>query len=424
MKVIFQKDDEKLNDIFNENQFEYDDVNQTVKEIIRNVKENKDNAVRNYTKMYDGVSLSNFKVSKEEILNAYNNVDPKLVDDLQSAFDSIYSFHKKQLPKEFMVTNDGTVGNIIRPINTVGIYVPGGTAPYPSTVLMNAAPARVAGVKRIVMVTPPNSDGTITPVLLVAAYIAGVTEVYKIGGAQSVAALAFGTETVPKVDKIVGPGNIYVATAKKEVMGYVGIDMIAGPSEVLVIADEYANPRYIAADLLAQAEHDKLAKTYLLTTSLQLAKAVKEEVYRQLSELSRNEIASESIEKNNYIIIVESIEDACALSNKIAPEHLELQIQNADVYIDLISNAGAIFVGEYSPEPLGDYYAGPNHTLPTSGTARYASALSTTDFIKTISYISYSKTDLYKVKDKVINIANAEGLTAHANSVKVRFENV
>ena len=424
MKFIDYQDKDKINALLAINQFEYDNVNDIVKQVIQNVKINKDQALFEYTRRFDNVELNNLKVTQTEIEQAYKSIDNRLIKDLEEAFQNIILFHKKQYPEEFMITNIGRLGNLVRPIETVGLYVPGGTAPYPSTVLMNAGPAVVAGVKNLVMVTPPSRDGTVAPILLAAAKVAGITEIYKVGGAQSIAALAFGTETIPKVDKIVGPGNIYVATAKKEVLGYVGIDMIAGPSEVLVIADKNANPRYIAADLLAQAEHDTLARTFLVTTSKDLANQVVKEISSQLKDLNRNEIASKSLSEYGYIVLVKTLKEAFEFSNKVAPEHLELLIDCPDQFIDGIQNAGAVFVGEYSPEPLGDYFAGPNHTLPTSGTARFASALSTRDFMKSISYISYSKDNLTKVKDSIIRIAEAEGLTAHANSIKVRYQDV
>lgn len=425
MITINSQNINEISKLISNNQFNYEQVNITVEMIIKEVRENKDKAIREFTLRYDKAFLESFRVTEEEVNNALIQIDKELYKDLQKAYKNIVAFHKEQLPKEYFLTkNDSKIGQLVRPIERVGMYVPGGTASYPSTVLMNAAPAKVAGVNKLVMITPPNQDGTISPVLLAAAQIAGVNEIYKVGGAQGIAALAFGTETVPKVDKIVGPGNIYVAIAKKQVQGYVGIDMIAGPSEVVVIADENAKPSYIAADLLAQAEHDELAKVILLTPSEQLIKEVKKELELQLNVLERKVIAKECIERNGYAVVTNSIEESIEISNQIAPEHLELMISNPDNYISKINNAGAIFLGEYTPEPVGDYFAGPNHTLPTSGTARFASALSTTDFVKTISYIRYSKKALDEAKDSIVRIANSEGLTAHANAIKVRYKDV
>jgi histidinol dehydrogenase len=423
MRIINSNDQEELNSLFKHSQFDYDKVNQTVNDIITDVKNNRDAACKKYTKLFDKVSISSFKIKQEEIDEAYKNVDKELISDLQKAYQNIINYHEKQYPKEYFINDDGSVlGQLIRPIERVGMYVPGGTAAYPSTVLMNAAPAFIAGVEKRVMITPPNEDGSISPVLLVAASIANISEIYKIGGAQGIAALAYGTETIPKVDKIVGPGNIYVAMAKKQVSGVCGIDMIAGPSEVVIIADETANPKFIAADLLAQAEHDTLAQSILLTTSTKLAKDVNIELERQMNYLSRKEILAQSISNKGAIILVDSIDEAISLSNKIAPEHLELVFENAEEKVKDVINAGAIFIGEYSPEPVGDYFAGPNHTLPTSGTARYSQALNVTDFVKRISYIKYSKKSLDENKDSIIRIAKAEGLTAHANSIEVRYE--
>jgi len=338
--------------------------------------------------------------------------------------ENIKDFHQRQKNNSFMNNEkDGViVGQIIRPIEKVGIYVPGGTAPLPSTVLMNAIPAKVAGVSEIIMTTPPNKEGKINKTILVAAKIAGVDRIFKVGGAQAIAGLAKGTESIPKVYKIVGPGNIYVAMAKKMVFGEVDIDMIAGPSEVLVIADKYANPKFIAADLLSQAEHDTLACSILVTDSMDLAERVKVEVERQVELLSRKDIAKESLASYGRIVVTETIEEAIDISNQVAPEHLELALQEPFAYVNQIKNAGAIFMGEYSPEPLGDYYAGPNHTLPTSGTAKFASPLSLDDFVKKSSLIYYTKEALSKAKDDIVRVAESEGLDAHANSIKVRFE--
>ncbi len=423
MKIITDKK-QVIDEVLNRSQFELEEVNQRVKEVLDNIKKNGDKALFEYTEKFDGVKLDALKVSQEEIEEAYNSIDKELLESLQKAHDNIKKFHQRQVQNSFL-TNDVNgviVGQAVNPIEKVGIYVPGGTAPLPSTVLMNAVPAKVAGVNEIVMTTPPAKNGKINPVILAAAKIAGVDKIFKLGGAQAVGALAFGSESVPRVYKIVGPGNIYVAMAKKQVYGSVDIDMVAGPSEVLVIADEKANPRFIAADLLSQAEHDTLACSILLTPSKEVAEKVAKEVDLQLSKLSRNEIAKQSIENYGRIVITENMDEAINLANEIAPEHLELSVENPFDYLSRIKNAGAIFLGEYSPEPLGDYFAGPNHTLPTSGTAKFASPLSVDAFIKKSSIIYYTREALAKVKDDVIRIAESETLTAHANSIKVRFE--
>lgn len=423
MKIITDKK-QVIDEVLNRSQFELEEVNQRVKEVLDNIKKNGDKALFEYTEKFDGVKLDALKVSQEEIEEAYNSIDKELLESLQKAHDNIKKFHQRQVQNSFL-TNDVNgviVGQAVNPIEKVGIYVPGGTAPLPSTVLMNAVPAKVAGVNEIVMTTPPAKNGKINPVILAAAKIAGVDKIFKLGGAQAVGALAFGSESVPRVYKIVGPGNIYVAMAKKQVYGSVDIDMVAGPSEVLVIADEKANPRFIAADLLSQAEHDTLACSILLTPSKEVAEKVAKEVDLQLSKLSRNEIAKQSIENYGRIVITENMDEAINLANEIAPEHLELSVENPFDYLSRIKNAGAIFLGEYSPEPLGDYFAGPNHTLPTSGTAKFASPLSVDAFIKKSSIIYYTREALAKVKDDVVRIAESETLTAHANSIKVRFE--
>lgn len=423
MKIITDKK-QVIDEVLNRSQFELEEVNQRVKEVLDNIKKNGDKALFEYTEKFDGVKLDALKVSQEEIEEAYNSIDKELLESLQKAHDNIKKFHQRQVQNSFL-TNDVNgviVGQVVNPIEKVGIYVPGGTAPLPSTVLMNAVPAKVAGVNEIVMTTPPAKNGKINPVILAAAKIAGVDKIFKLGGAQAVGALAFGSESVPRVYKIVGPGNIYVAMAKKQVYGSVDIDMVAGPSEVLVIADEKANPRFIAADLLSQAEHDTLACSILLTPSKEVAEKVAKEVDLQLSKLSRNEIAKQSIENYGRIVITENMDEAINLANEIAPEHLELSVENPFDYLSRIKNAGAIFLGEYSPEPLGDYFAGPNHTLPTSGTAKFASPLSVDAFIKKSSIIYYTREALAKVKDDVVRIAESETLTAHANSIKVRFE--
>ena len=405
-------------------QFSYDDVNETVENILKDVKKRGDKALFEYTKKFDKVDLKTLEVSEEEIQKAFDTIDKELLEVIKYSHDNIKLFHEKQVRNNFIVKKENgiSLGQIINPIEKVGLYVPGGTAAYPSTVLMNAVPAKIAGCKEIIMVTPPTSDGTILPSLLVAAKIAGVDRIFKVGGAQSIAALSYGTESIPKVYKIVGPGNIYVAMAKKMVYGEVSIDMIAGPSEVLIIADDSANPVHVAADLLSQAEHDKLAASILVTTSKELAKNVAEQLEIQLKELEREEIARVSIETQGRIIITKTIDEAIKISNEIAPEHLELAVSNPFELLTKIKNAGSIFMGHNTPEPLGDYLAGPNHTLPTSGTAKFSSPLSVDDFIKKSSFIYYSKEGLEEVKDKVIKFAESEGLTAHARSVSKRFE--
>ena len=414
----------ELKNELSRSQFSHDDVNTIVKGILDDVKLRGDQALYDYNKKFDNVSLSSLQVTEKEIEDAFNRLDKELLDVIRYSHENIVRYHTKQKRNDFLDKDtDGVIlGQIINPIEKVGIYVPGGTAAYPSTVLMNAVPAKVAGVEEIVMVTPPNEDGTISDVILAAAKIAGVTKIFKVGGAQAVAALSYGTETIPAVYKIVGPGNIFVAMAKKMVFGEVAIDMVAGPSEVLIISDDSSDPVHIAADLLSQAEHDKLAACILVTTSEELAKSVAVEIESQLAELPRQEIARESINNNGRIIIAKSIEEAILISNEIAPEHLELAVMDPFALLSKIKNAGSIFLGHNTPEPLGDYLAGPNHTIPTSGTAKFASPLSVDDFIKKSSVIYYSKEALEKVKDKVILFAESEGLTAHANSVRKRFK--
>lgn len=414
----------ELKNELSRSQFSHDDVNAIVKDILDDVKLRGDQALYDYNKKFDNVSLSSLQVTEKEIEDAFNRLDKELLDVIRYSHENIVRYHTKQKRNDFLDKDtDGVIlGQIINPIEKVGIYVPGGTAAYPSTVLMNAVPAKVAGVEEIVMVTPPNEDGTISDVILAAAKIAGVTKIFKVGGAQAMAALSYGTETIPAVYKIVGPGNIFVAMAKKMVFGEVAIDMVAGPSEVLIISDDSSNPVHIAADLLSQAEHDKLAACILVTTSEELAKLVAVEIESQLAELPRQEIARESINNNGRIIIAKNIEEAILISNEIAPEHLELAVMDPFALLSKIKNAGSIFLGHNTPEPLGDYLAGPNHTIPTSGTAKFASPLSVDDFIKKSSVIYYSKEALEKVKDKVILFAESEGLTAHANSVRKRFK--
>lgn len=398
-------------------------IRNQVKTILREVKQDGDTAVREFTRRFDQAEIVRFRVSDAELEEAWNAVDDTLKDDLRTAWDNIVRFHERQLPKDFSyeLFPGSSVGQRIVPIDRVGIYVPGGTAAYPSTVLMNAAPAKVAGVPRVVMVSPPNTFGKIADVILVAARIAGVSEIYKVGGAQAVAALAYGTKTIPKVDQIVGPGNVYVALAKRELYGIVGIDMVAGPSEILIVADDMADPAFVAADLLSQAEHDTLARPLLVTTSASLIERVNMELEQQLSVLARADLARTSLQNEGRAILVDTLDEAIEAANLIAPEHLELLVEDAEAVVPSIRNAGAVFVGPYSPEPLGDYIAGPNHTLPTSGTARFASALSTTDFLKKMSIIRFDKAGLSNYQDKIVNIATKEGLTAHANAVSRRF---
>ena len=400
------------------------DVGDTVAEIIENVKNNGDKALFEYCEKFDKAKLSSLEVSAEEIEEAFSLVEPKFIEILKTAAENIREFHKAQVRNSFIINNqDGIVtGQKITPIEKVGLYVPGGTAAYPSTVLMDSIPAKIAGCEEICITTPPSADGKVNPVILAAAKIAGVDRIFKIGGAQAVAALAFGTETVPKVDKIVGPGNAFVAEAKRQVFGLVSIDMIAGPSEILVIADEKSNPSFVAADLLSQAEHDKMASAVLVTNSAELAEKVSTEIERQLKELPREEIARTSIDNNGKIIIAENFDDIIKVSNEIAPEHLELCVDNPFDYLDKIKNAGSIFMGRYCPEALGDYFAGPNHTLPTSGTARFSSPLSVDDFVKKSQYTYYTKEALSKVYESVAFFAEKEGLSAHAKSATVRFE--
>ncbi|WP_349667807.1 histidinol dehydrogenase, partial [Lacrimispora sp.] len=385
-----------------------------------------DKAVFAYTREFDKaeVNETNIRVTKEEIEEAVKSVDPKLLEVMEKSMNNIRLFHEKQRQYSWFDSKpDGTIlGQKITALESAGVYVPGGKAAYPSSVLMNIIPAMVAGVGRIVMVTPPGKDGKVNPVTLTAAHLAGATEVYKVGGAQAIAALAFGTESIPRVNKIVGPGNIFVALAKKAVYGHASIDSIAGPSEILVLADESANPRFVAADLLSQAEHDELASAILVTTSMELAEKVSKEARLQASKLSRSEIINKSLDNYGCILVADNMKDAVSAVNEIAPEHLEIVTKNPFEDMTRIHNAGAIFIGEYSSEPLGDYYAGPNHVLPTNGTARFFSALSVDDFIKKSSIIYYSKEALADVYKEIDFFAQAEQLTAHANSVKIRFE--
>ena len=404
----------------------YGQYEQTVNEIIEQVRTKGDEALLGYTLKFDKceITADNIKVTDEEIKEAYEKVDPELVKVMKKSAANITKFHEKQLHNSWFVPEDnGTIlGQKITPIEISGVYVPGGKAAYPSSVLMNVLPAKVAGVSRIIMTTPPGADGKVNPGTLVAADIAGVNEIYKAGGAQAIAAMAFGTQSIPRVDKITGPGNIFVALAKKACFGYVSIDSIAGPSEILVLADETANPRYIAADLLSQAEHDEMASAILITTSRQLAEQVSKEAEAFTQKLSRKEIIEKSLENYGYILIAQNMEEAIAAANEIASEHLEILTANPFETMTKIKNAGAIFLGEYSSEPLGDYFAGPNHILPTNGTARFFSPLNVDDFLKKTSIISYSQDALSKVHKDIELFAEKEGLTAHANSIKVRFE--
>lgn len=403
----------------------YTEFEGRVNDIIANVREKRDEAIFDYTKEFDGadINASNILVTKEEIEEAYSLVDEKLLAVIRKALVNIRKYHEKQVQNSWFTSEDGIIlGQKVTALEKAGVYVPGGKAVYPSSVLMNVLPAKVAGVDQIIMCTPPGRDGKVYPSTLVAAKEAGVDKIYKVGGAQAIAAMAFGTESVPKVDKIVGPGNIYVALAKKAVFGYVSIDSIAGPSEILVLADETANPRYVAADLLSQAEHDEMASAILITTSEELAANVSEEVDKFTAELSRKEIIQKSLDNYGYILVADSLDEAINATNEIASEHMEIVTKDPFSVMTKIRNAGAIFIGEYSSEPLGDYFAGPNHVLPTNGTAKFFSALSVDDFIKKSSIISYSREALEKVHKDIEQFAECEQLTAHANSIKVRFE--
>lgn len=403
----------------------YTEYESSVNEIINNVRENRDKAIFDYTKKFDkaDIDASNIRVTKEEIQEAYDKVNEKLLAVIRKSLVNIKKYHEKQLQNSWFTSEDGIIlGQKVTALEKAGVYVPGGKAVYPSSVLMNVLPAKVAGVDKIVMCTPPGADGKVYPSTLVAANEAGVDEIYKVGGAQAIAAMAFGTESVPKVDKIVGPGNIFVALAKKAVFGYVSIDSIAGPSEILVLADETANPRYVAADLLSQAEHDEMASAILITTSKELAEKVSDEVEGFVKVLSRKEIIQKSLDNYGYILVADNMDDAIDAVNEIASEHMEIVTKDPFTVMTRIRNAGAIFIGEYSSEPLGDYFAGPNHVLPTNGTAKFFSALSVDDFIKKSSIISYSREALEKVHTDIEQFAQCEQLTAHANSIKVRFE--
>lgn len=415
-----------LEDLLKRSPNSYKEYEDSVNEIIEKVRAEKDAAVFSYTRQFDGAQVNgqNVQVTREEITEAYQKVDQKLITVMKKSLENIRSYHEKQKQYGWFDSRpDGVLlGQKVTPLARAGVYVPGGKAAYPSSVLMNVLPAKVAGVEKIVMTTPCNKEGKVNPATLAAADLAGVDEIYKVGGAQAIAALAFGTESIPKVDKIVGPGNIYVALAKKAVFGHVSIDSIAGPSEILVLADETANPRYVAADLLSQAEHDELASAILITTSQALATEVSQEIDRFSAELSRREIIEQSLENYGYILVADTLMEAIDAANEIASEHLEILTANPFEVMMKIKNAGAIFLGEYASEPLGDYFAGPNHVLPTNGTAKFFSPLSVDDFIKKSSIISYSREALEPIYQDIVQFAQSEHLTAHANSIKVRFE--
>ncbi len=402
------------------------DVTEAVRNILQEVRLAGDKAVLSFTQMFDGVEMNSIEVSREQLQNALNEIDHELLSSIRKAEENIRSFHEKQKENSWFTTDkDGVLlGQKVTPLQRVGVYVPGGTAPLPSSVLMNVIPAKVAGVEEIILCTPPGKDGLPNPVILACAAIAGADRVFAVGGAQAVAAMAYGTETIPQVDKITGPGNIYVATAKKMVYGLCDIDMIAGPSEILVIADDSARPEYVAADLLSQAEHDPLASSVLLSTSDKLIEQVLIEIDRQMEALSRKEIIKQSLKNCGAVVRVESIAQAVEISNRIAPEHLELYIANPLQVLGSVRNAGAIFLGEYAPEPLGDYMAGPNHILPTNGTARFSSPLQVSDFVKKSSVISYSREALQGIWKDAVRFAESEGLGAHANSIRIRFGEV
>lgn len=429
MRIVKLNEDAKKNilaDLLKRDPNNYDQYAESVNAIVEDVKKRKDQALFEYTKKFDKADLNsnNIRVTEEEIQEALNTIDPKLLEVMKKAMKNIRAYHEKQKQYSWFDSqpNGTMLGQKVTALESVGVYVPGGKAAYPSSVLMNIIPAEVAGVERIVMVTPPGKDGKVNPVTLAAAHIAGATEVYKVGGAQAIAALAFGTESIPRVNKIVGPGNIYVALAKKAVYGHVSIDSIAGPSEILVIADETANPRFVAADLLSQAEHDELASAILVTTSQELAQKVSKEIEEFLKTLSRREILEKSLNNYGYLLVVDTLEDAIDTANEIASEHLEIVTKNPFEVMTKIKNAGAIFIGEYSSEPLGDYFAGPNHVLPTNGTAKFFSPLGVDDYIKKSSIIYYSKEALEPIHKDIIQFAESEQLTAHANSIRVRFE--
>lgn len=425
-KIIANGTDEKnfLKEVEKRNGEKDKKVGEIVSEIIETVKNGGDKAVKDYTLKFDGKLPQYYEVPREVINDALTEADPEFVNALLNAQENITDFHNRQKEQGFInpLSNGVILGQRVRGLERVGLYVPGGTAAYPSSVLMNAIPAKIAGVKEIIMVTPPKKDGTPNKDILVAAAICGVDRIFMAGGAQAIAALAYGTEEIPKVDKIVGPGNIFVATAKKLLFGMVDIDMVAGPSEILVVADETADPKYLAADLMSQAEHDVLASAILITTSEEIADKTIAEIERQKESLSRKAIIDQSLDNYGAVIIAKSISDAIELANGLAPEHLEMQVDNPMQYLGQLDNVGSIFLGKYAPEPLGDYYAGPNHVLPTSGTARFFSPLSVSSFTKRSSFIYYTEQALMDAKDDIVCVAEREGLTAHANAIKVRFE--
>lgn len=428
MRIISLTEETKkdiLDNLLKRSPNSYGEYEEKVRAIIEEVRNKRDEALFSYTKMFDGVEMDSkhVLVTEKEIQEAYEQVDEKLLDVIRKAKNNIRKYHEKQMQNSWFTSEDGIIlGQKVTALQTAGVYVPGGKAVYPSSVLMNVLPAKVAGVDRIIMCTPPGKDGKVYPSTLVAAKEAGVDEIYKAGGAQAIAAMAFGTESIPKVDKIVGPGNIYVALAKKAVFGFVSIDSIAGPSEILVLADETANPRFVAADLLSQAEHDEMASAILITTSEALAQKVSDEVDQFVAKLSRKEIIQKSLDRYGYILVAKDMNEAIEATNAIASEHMEIVTKDPFHVMTKIRNAGAIFIGEYSSEPLGDYFAGPNHVLPTNGTAKFFSPLSVDDFIKKSSIISYSREALEKVHKDIEQFAECEQLTAHANSVRVRFE--
>ena len=429
MRIVTLTEETKQNlleDLLKRSTNDYGEYEKKVADIIEHVKARKNEAVFEYSRAFDKfeATASNLEVTKEEIKAAYNELDAHFIQVMKDSAENIRAYHEKQKRNSwFDAKEDGTIlGQKITPMQTVGVYVPGGKAAYPSTTLMNVVPAKVAGVPNIIMTTPANSEGKVNPATLVAADIAGVDKIFKVGGAQAIAALAYGTESIPKVDKIVGPGNIFVALAKRAVYGHVSIDSIAGPSEILVLADETANPRYVAADLLSQAEHDEMASAILITTSKELANQVSDEVDKFVAVLSRKEIIQKSLDHYGYILVAPNMDMAIDAANEIASEHLEILTKNPFDTMTKIKNAGAIFLGEYSSEPLGDYYAGPNHVLPTNGTAKFFSPLNVDDYVKKSSIISYSREALEKVHSDIELFAQKEGLTAHANSIKVRFE--
>ncbi len=426
VKIIEGNDIGKyLKEIEKRNTVDYKNIYDIVDSILQDVKVNKDEALKRYTREFDNADLDRLEVTEAEIDNAFKTISKELLETIKEAKDNIQAFHLKQKNTGYKFKPRGEdilLGQLIRPIERVGIYIPGGKAAYPSTVLMNAIPAKIAGVGELLMITPPKADGSIEDSVLAAASLAGVDRIFKVGGAQGIGALAYGTESIPRVYKITGPGNIYVAAAKRIVSGIVGTDIIAGPSEILIIADKYANPAYIAADMISQAEHDEMAASILITDSLSLSEKVKEELRKQLQNLERKSIAEKSLKNHGAIIIADSLNQCIDLANEIAPEHLELMVENPfDIY-EKIKNAGAIFIGEYSPEPVGDYFAGPNHTLPTSGTAKFSSALSVGDFMKKTSLIYYNEKALSESASKIICFAESEGLGGHANAIRIRMK--